>query len=96
MNANYADAPKLAQPAREPMVIEVVAFARSLAERAGQLAERTYGKLAPVMVSAPPCDAGCPEKEREWPPLFAELRGQFFSISNALNGIEDALSRTEL
>lgn len=100
MRANYHDEPKTTQPdvERNPVSIEMLHFAKSLADLATTIADRTHIKLSPVMVSATPtCDGGCTtEKEREWPPLFADLRGQFLVISTALSAIDDALDRTEL
>lgn len=99
---NSCDNPKdctCTQPEREPMVNEVLGVACALVERAESLRDRAHLKLAPVMRVIPPCgEAGCASKslERARPPLFEELIAQFSAIAHALNGVEDALDRTEL
>lgn len=94
-NANMAGTTLKAE--RQPVAMEVVAFANELADRATRLAERVNGKLCPVMVSAcpvPPTANGI--ESREYPPLFNDLRSRLFDIRNALCCIEDSMSRTEL
>lgn len=82
--------------AKQPLAADMVNFAEVLANRAQSLAERTNGKLHPVMTADYP--RPCPEnpKEQEYPPLFAALRNNFQAIAGALDTIEHALSRTEL
>lgn len=84
-------------PDRQPVAAEVANFAERLARRAQELAERVNGKLHSVMTSEcpRPCE-GIGKDSQEYPPLFADLRGNFQSIASALDSIEYALSRTEL
>jgi hypothetical protein len=83
--------------ARQPVSAEVAQFAERLATRARDLAERTNGKLHSVMTSETPRSCEVLSKDgQEYPPLFADLRGNFVSIASALDSIEYALSRTEL
>lgn len=99
-NTNMAGSPMLGCEAKRQATVaeEIVTFAHELAERAEKLSERVHGKLHPVMVPEAPrpcCDASA-KLSREYPPLFGELRSRFYSISNALESIEAAMSRTEL
>ncbi len=89
---------KCTAPAQEPVAKKILDYATSLAERAGKLAERTYEKLGPVMVSSKSTPTECEaiKQPREYPPFFEELRIRFRTIEDALYGIEDAISRTEL
>ena len=82
---------------RDPVSVEVAGFAERLANRAQDLAERVNGKLHSVMTSEMPrpCE-GIGKDGQEYPPLFADLRGNFNAIAGALDTIEYALSRTEL
>lgn len=97
---NSCDNPKdCIREEREPMVHEVLGVACALVERAEYLRDRAHLKLAPVMRVIPPCgEAGCEAKslERARPPLFEELIAKFSAIAHALDGIGDALERTEL
>jgi len=82
---------------RQPVSAEVAQFAERLATRARDLAERTNGKLHSVMTSETPRSCEVLSKDgQEYPPLFADLRGNFVAIAGALDSIEYALSRTEL
>ena len=84
-------------PPREPIAAEICKFAAGLAERAENLAARVGGKLSTVATSpAPQCREDSKLDSREYPPLFAELRNRFFTLSSAMDQIEDTLSRTEL
>lgn len=85
------------QPQRKPVSAEVANYAERLANRAQQLAERVNGKLHSVMTSEGPRPDELPCKDPvEYPPLFSDMRGNLNGISNALDSIEDAMSRTEL
>ena len=81
-----------------PIAELITTFASRVAEQAGVLSERLSGKLAPVMTSDKPSVSGCmkADTQREYPPLFEELRTKLQAIENALYGIENCLSRTEL
>ena len=96
MKENYAMDTKAGQP-REPVSAEVVCFANRLVNQAQQLAGLVNEKLRPVMTSDRP--RPCEETVKdgmEYPPLFADLRGNFQAIAVALDSIEYAMSRTEL
>ena len=82
-------------PVRQPIASNVVALGQSMAKRAQSLAERVNGKLQSVMNNdaSPPCES---TKMDEYPPLFADLRASLRSIEDALNSIDDSISRTEL
>ncbi len=87
----------LTTAAREPVAAEICKFAAELADRAETLANRVGGKLNPVTTSACPQPVRGEGKDcREYPPLFSELRGRFFSLANSLDSIEDTMSRVEL
>lgn len=75
---------------------EVVARASALAERARALGQRASEKLAPVMSPAPELSPSRPAPGAEYPPLFLELTGSLYAIEQALDHIEQSLSRTEL
>lgn len=93
----YANTPKEGcAPARQPISEEVVQFSEQLAHQAQQLAERVNNKLQSVMSVADPRPTEAQCKEKEYPPLFCYLRGNFIVINDALESIEYALSRTEL
>lgn len=84
--------------ARQPAAAEVVALAEHVSNRAHQLSERMDIKLRPVM-SDLPSSLGDPVRggdDREYPPLFADLRGQLQSINAALARIEYFIDCTEL
>jgi hypothetical protein len=82
---------------RESIAVEICQFATELAERAANLAVRVDGKLSSVTTPAPPACVTEPRLEgRVYPPLFAELQDRFFTLSAAMDQIEDTLSRTEL
>lgn len=89
--------------ARKSVATEVVEHAAHLAKRAQASAERANQVLQPVMITDGLVDGPVPEgaissaqKEREYPPMFAELRANLLTIENAINSINYALSRTEL
>ena len=85
------------QPQRQPVSAEVAEYAERLSNRAYQLAERVNGKLHSVMTSEQPRPCELKSNDPvEYPPLFADMRGNLNGISNALDSIEYALSRTEL
>ncbi len=82
---------------QQPASLAMVQQLERLATRAEQLAELVRGKLNSVMTSDCPQPSGClNEKDREWPPLFAEMRSYSRRISGALEAIEYDLSRTDL
>lgn len=97
---NSCDNPKdCIREERKPMVNEVLGVACALVERAEFLRDRAHLKLAPVMRVIPLLgEAGCEAQpvEQARPPLFEELIAKFSAIAHALDGIEDALDRTEL
>ena len=81
----------------KPISNEILERLKVLAEKAAAVNDRTQGKLTPVMISPRP--VGTPEgmkEPREYPPLFAEIRERLNIIDAALDGISEALSRTEL
>lgn len=77
---------------------EVAMTAERLAKRAQGLAELLNVKLQSVMTSDTlnRGELGSIKEEREYPPLFNNLRGSFNAVSFALDSIESALNRTEL
>ena len=96
MHTNYAGQ-DAAQPVRPPVSTEVAQFAEGLANQAQALAERVNNKLHSVMTSDFPRPYEVAGKtSTEYPPLFADLRGNLMRIDDALESIEYALSRTEL
>ncbi len=96
MHTNYAGQ-DAAQPGRQPVSAEVAQLAEYLSSRAQALAERVNVKLHSVMTSdcTRPCEVAGKDST-EYPPLFADLRGNLRGIDSALDSIEYALSRTEL
>lgn len=83
--------------ANPPVAREILVTITDLASRADSLLSRLRGKLEGVMLQPRPCNTVCEAtKEREYPPLFHEMRGQLYTISSSFEGIEEALSRTEL
>lgn len=93
----YDDGAKLENVAvREPVSHEIMTFAARLAERAETTCAKVCGKLQPVMISSFPIGKTADKQPREYPPLFEDLREKFLCIEAALNGIEDAMTRTEL
>ena len=81
---------------KKPVSREIVDQAKVLSEKACSLNDRVQGKLIPVMLSLPVAPPPEGKVMREYPPLFAELRELFITIDNMLNGINEALTRTEL
>lgn len=82
---------------KESIAIEVSKYATRLAERAQRLSEEMAGALRPVMTDdKPQVSYGKDMEEQPYPPLFSDLRNSFQNIENALNGIENTLSRTAL
>ena len=80
-----------------PVSQEILEKTKELSEKAMAINDRVHGKLSPVMISPRPVSPGPEGKQpREYPPLFSELREMLINIENALDGIEDVLSRTEL
>ena len=83
--------------ARKPVASDIAEFAEKLANRANSIADRLQGKLQSVMISDRPSEGCCNEiQDREYPPLFSDLRNNFNSISRSLDSIEYAIQRTEL
>lgn len=81
---------------RDTAAMEVLRMAEVIAERA----ERVNGMLAERLASVTNQQEGpkneLAEVQRDFPPLFSDLRQYLQRISNALNGIEDTTHRTEL
>lgn len=85
------------KPTRENVSALILQQATKLAERAEEISKRASDKLAPIMNQQIPQEEIKGEKsEMEYPPYFAELRGKFDTISQALDAIKDAISRTEI
>jgi len=84
--------------ARPTVADEIGRFADELAERIARLADRIEGKLSPITTSSCPSPPLCENAKdnREYPPLFNELRIRFTDIKCALNRIEDTINRVEL
>lgn len=80
---------------RQPISIEIVNFSEKLANQALLLAHQVNVKLQPVMVGETQ-QVRADELMTEYPSLFNELRRNFLSIQEALESIENAMSRTEL
>jgi hypothetical protein len=82
---------------QDSVASELLKLTQQIAERAGSIAERLNGKLAPVMKSQQPSNPCVGEKlSREFPPLFAEWSSYIFALRSSLDSIEDAIRRTEL
>lgn len=83
---------------RETAATEVVQYAEQTMARAAQLAEMTDRTLHTVcmdFMQAEICDAN-KKTQREYPPLFAQLREYLDGINRSMDGVENTLSRVEL
>lgn len=81
---------------RQLVSVEVVNRLHSLVERLEMLSERTYGKLGPIMMPnypTEPLQETC--KAQEYPEYFDTLRVFSNRIENAIQSIDNALSRVE-
>jgi len=96
--SNAHNAPRDCSIERTTVADELVELSRGIVSRADEVSGRSHNKLSPVMTPPYPKENACqPEAaDREWPPLFAELRSNLFSILVSLRSIDEALDRTEL
>jgi len=88
---------KAGQTIQKSVASEIIDRAQRVAGKSAGICDRAQSKLSPVMLSPRP--TGCSEVEkqpREYPPFFSELRDLLEGIENSLDGINDALDRTEL
>lgn len=70
---------------------------KKLEDRAHDLAQRTVGKLDPVMRQEPPCDkTHIDEAQEEYPPLFEDYRNRLHGIENAMGIIDSCIRRCEV
>lgn len=94
--------------AREPISQLVSKMLAETVERTNHVATRTYDKLRPICIEAPaPTNQIAPKPgdsqqtwppywDKTWPPYWDEIRSYCQAIRNALDRIDDTLSRTEL
>ena len=78
---------------------EVVNYASKIAEFSEFLQEKVIKKLNPIMKMSVPSVSAVEynnEIEREYPPLFSDLRHNMRRIENCLEVIEDAMNRSEI
>ena len=86
---------------RQTVADEILMQLETLAKRIYFIRDSVLTKLEPVMVSSQTqCEAGCGIEEekalREYPPYFARLRDVMLDANRTLDGINDAIKRTEL
>jgi len=76
---------------------EIIEYTSRLADISGKLATRVHDRLISVMlpIRPQPFDEALVQ-QREYPPLFDELRSRLRNIEDALNCIDSAISRAEL
>ena len=85
------------QPAKQPIAADLMEKFRNLADRAHDLAQRTAGKLEPVMrKEVPMTEEGGGEVQEQYPPLFDDYRTSLQGIEDALMRIDNCLRRCEL
>lgn len=84
-------------PPRDNVSVQILQFASQLENRASHINAFAHDKLVPIMRSASPEVCSDTKKpEEEYPPLFLDLRTYLQGIECSLNGIESALSRSEV
>lgn len=88
------EAPKVTE--RRPAAYEVTDHAERLVGRARLFAERAEEKLAPVLSATAPAEPTNGGIQREFPPLFNQLRNSLDSLDAVFDHLESLLSRTEL
>jgi len=75
---------------------EMYKYACTLAERTEQVAAMLLDRLRPVMVDSGPEPERLNKPMRNFPPLFEGMRNSFDQISQSLDRIQDAISRTDI
>ena len=83
-------------PVKEPISSEVMHALDGLAVAAENLACRTADKLHPICRTACPSEVNKGEIEREYPPLFNDMRIRLETIENSIAIMNDLLDRAEV
>lgn len=86
------------EPIRKSVGTQVCQQGNMLADRAQKLVDRVFTKLQPVMRQNGPStnDNRKEHVQEDYPPMFNDLRDSMDRIEQALNNIDEAISRTEL
>ena len=82
----------------DPVAGEIMNRLSRLANLAGDTAGRASAQLGPICQEDRPCDEKvvCGEVEREYPPLFCEMRSAMNTIENSLRRMNNILDRCEV
>lgn len=84
---------------QQTVSVDIINYVSMLSEKSQIIVETLNNKLLPVMVKSIPIPEKGKEKEkeeREYPPLFSEIKNHLSIIEQSFNNIEDDLYRTEL
>jgi hypothetical protein len=85
------------QAVRDIVSSQLKSLADETAKMAAEAAERTAGKLNPIITPVPGTLAkGGEQPEEAWPPLFADLRTSLWSIRGSIASINETVSATEV
>ena len=81
---------------RDTAAMEILRMAEAIAERAERVNATLAERLASVTNQPEGPKSELAEVQRDFPPLFSDLRQYLVRIARALNGIEDTTNRTDL
>lgn len=81
----------------KPALNEIMDYLSNLAVKAQEVSSRLDAKLSPVCFpDSPSTEAGLNDTQRNYPPIFNDMRGYFNTIDSSLNHINNILDRCEL
>jgi len=85
------------QEVQEAVASEVLSLGREIVDRASALRSHVEKKLEPISLPETEKEkCGNSTADRNYPPLFSELRSIFYEIMDSLNAINNNINRTAL